>query len=309
MKGFQYMKNALRHRWPISISIMASAIAVAVVIVLYSEGLLSGDTGPAYSITRGSMTVELSGATINSDSLELLYTFRNSDPNRTVHQLGIPHIAASDGALGKASAGRKSASQSEVKITWDAEAPAQGENLAINMGSFVVSEPLITGQTSIPIGSQFADAEFTDDELTSVSVQANLSVGDGQYSINELVIDRTSTEDSFWLKVTPTNRSARAVELGAGGPAQVTLTDESGRSYEWIGTSTRWTTSTNSREVAWQHWVFDGMPDSAASSLAVNLRGGGKVSGPFVFRNVQLDSLSDPVAGGLSQGATGNAND
>ena len=114
-----------------------------------------------------------------------------------------------------------------------------------------------------------------------------MNLGNGGYSITELIIDQKSPRKNFSLLVYPRNGTANKAEI-ASGPTDVTLVDEHGVSYVFIGTRTRWGRDNEAHRVAWQQLSFEGAPVAGATELNLHVQGIGRVVGPFIFKGVSL---------------------
>lgn len=125
------------------------------------------------------------------------------------------------------------------------------------------------------------------DKTQKFPLASSLDVDDRQYTISKLVIDQKSPLKNFHLLISPENEAARRAEL-AVGPAHVTLVDDGGDSYVFLGTRTRWSRDSEAHRVAWQQLMFKGAPSAGAMQLNLTVEGVGEVTGPFIFRGVPL---------------------
>ena len=274
------------------------------------------------SLTIGDITVELSEITETPDGLDIRHTYRTARSDTDAYLIGVPEIRTGEAWVGARKGVRAGDNSLTTNIPWRSEVPGYGEVASVNLGSFVVSTPDISGSAQIALGADYASDIVTEDLSVEIPLNADLRMGSRHYRITKMILVRNPDAADFRdfrLTITPVNEAADKTELAAGGPAAVTLTDNNGNAYAWLGARTRWDNSPTSRTIEWQQLTFEGLPPSATSALTLNIRGGGDVVGPFVFESVRLvsedieqtESATPVIPGGSGgpEGPPGSVND
>ena len=168
----------------------------------------------------------------------------------------------------------------------------------VHLGSWLVSDSNLSGTSVISLNENISDAMPDGGASNTITASGALSVNSGSYNLTELVLDRRTEYENFYLKIVPVDEAAQKTELASTKAAQVSLSDNVHNTYRWVGTRTRWQESNGGEKtIAWQQISFEGLPASSASSFSLRITGGGKVAGPFIFENASVVS-EDAVSNG-----------
>ena len=287
--------------WPWLVALVA-AVALGVVVGVW---LLTG-TQQAWessdvilpigrNLTIGDVTVELSGVVSNDEGVAFHYSHSTSDPDMAIYPVGQPKVVNGEESLARI---RKTVAEGgnrfTTSFTWrkrDADVP---NTVGLHMGSFVVSRPEVSGGGQIELGEEYRSRIATDRRSVAVPLTTEIILDGRHFRATELRLsrDRSSTEfTNFVLTIKPVNDLANITELASVGEANVSVTDEAGSSYRWLGTRTVWQRSPGSRTVERQELRFAGAPPSG-TTLNLIIEGAGEVVGPFVLENIPLHADS-----------------
>lgn len=279
-------------------AIFAICLAAATVLWFLADStLLAQSTDDSLttdeSLTISGITVELSESVKTAKGIDIGHTFRTGNADMVLHPIGVPEIRSGETVVRARKGVVGGRGNFTTSIPWDT-AKAKHTNVAdVDLGSFVVSKPNISGSSRISLGADYGASIATESSSASILLNANLDVSGRRYLVSKMTLfgnENGAGFSSFSLTLSPKNDAAKRTEIASGGVADVALTDDRGNSYQWTRTRTNWNKDTNSRTVAWQQLSFDGAPPSTASTLTLSVTGGGEVVGPLVFEDVRLVS-------------------
>ena len=248
------------------------------------------------ALTIGDVTVELSDASETDDGLEIRHTYSTADPELVVHRIGNAEVLREDTSVMRL---EKTVVESDNRLntsfSWRKDTLGDTGIADVHLGFFIVSNPDITGSTQIPLGTGYSSYATSEGHDVELPLDADLTVGERRYRVTGMALQRESRTEgvdfsSFRLTVKPENDPAGITEMATGLGSGVTITDDAGSTYQWLGTRTRWRESPESRTVVWQEFMFRGAPPLSASSLTLSVTGGDEVVGPFLFESVRLVS-------------------
>ena len=268
----------------LSLVLLGLASVGLVVFVAYSPS--SSETTVERAQTNGGVRAELKTVKAVQGGFAVEYNY-GSTSNKTVYQLGGASITTSDNSRAGASRGGyvEEDKLSDI-VPLQPSGSVKEQPASISLGSFVSFDSSIGGSTSLDFGGSFSSiVGSSQDENSRLSLDQSFLVGDRQYTISELIVDRESPRNNFIIVIIPGNDAAKKSEL-AMGSSVVTLSDNTPHQYKWIGTRTRWSESEDSIE--WQQLSFAGFPSPNANQLTLQIQGVGVVAGPFVFNNITL---------------------
>lgn len=297
MKKIPDKGNGLRRfvSWQVGVLIVMALIVATSLWFVADSALLAQSSSDRLttdeSLTKDGVTVEISESVKTTAGLDIGHTFRTANSDMVVHPIGVPEIRSGETVVRARKGVVGGSGNFTTSIPWDITKTGHTEVADLNLGSFVLSKPDIAGSAQIKLGENYASAIATSRQSVSVSLNTDLMMDGRRYRVTEMTIfgDGGSTNFSrFTLTLSPVNVSADKTEIASGGDSNVTLADDLGNSYQWLGTRTRWKKAPNSRAVAWQQLSFAGVPPISASTLALSVTGGGEVVGPFVFEDVRL---------------------
>ena len=284
--------------WPWLVALVA-AVALGVVVGVW---LLTGtqqvrgasdDVLPiGRSLTTGDVTVELSGVASTAEGVEFHYSHSTSDPDMAVYPVGQPEVVNGEESLARI---RRTVAEGgnrfTTSFTWRKRDADVSNTVDLHMGSFVVSRPEVAGSGQIELGEAFRTPIATDKRDVKVPLTAEIILDGRHFRATEMRLTRDpdSTEfTSFVLTIKPVGDLANITELASVGEANVSVTDEAGSSYRWLGTKTVWQQSPQSRTVVMQELKFAGAPPPSGTMLNLNIEGAGEAVGPFVFEDIPL---------------------
>ena len=268
----------------LSLVLLGLASVGLVVFVAYSPS--SSETTVERVQTNGGVRAELKTVRAVQGGFAVDYNYRSTS-NKTVYQLGGASITTSDKSKAGASRGGYVGEDKLSDIVpLQPNDSVKEQPASISLGSFVSFDSSIGGSASLDLGESFSSiVGSSQDENSRLSLDQSLVVGDGQYRVSELIVDRESPRNNFIIVIVPGNDAAKKSEL-AMGSSVVTLSDNSPQQYKWIGTRTRW--SENEDSIEWQQLSFAGFPSPNANQLTLQIQGVGVVAGPFVFNSITL---------------------
>ena len=244
------------------------------------------------SLTIGDVTVELSGFVSNDEGVEIIYSLNTSNPDVALHPVGQPDMANGEESLARINETvAEGGNRFTTSFTWRKRDEGVPDAVDLHMGSFVVSRPGLSGGGQIPLGEEYRASVADDGHYAEVSLAADILLDGRLYRASEILLLRESgsTEfNSFNLIIKPVDDLASITELASAGDTSITLTDDAGSSYRWLGTKTLWKRSPGSRTVVMQELKFVGAPPASGSTLTLGIKGAGEVVGPFVFKDVRL---------------------
>ena len=243
------------------------------------------------SITIGDVTVALSQAVGTDERIEIRHSYQAVNADVALYPVGLPDILNDQESIARIDKTvAESGNHFVTTFVWRRNA-GDTDTADIYLGSLVVSEPELSGEGQIVLGEEYRSGIATESHYAEVPLSDDISVGDRQYRVTEMALLREQDSPeftSFILTIRPVNESASVTELASVVGNGVSLTDDAGHSYRWLGTTTRWNHSLESRTVAWQEIKFAGSPQVSGGLLSLGLRGAGVVVGPFVFEDVRL---------------------
>ena len=275
--------------------VLFAVLAGATACLSDDRTITSDLAGDALLIDRNmsidGITVELSQAIRTDERIEIRHSYQAANAGVVLYPVGRPDILNGQESIARIDrAVAESGSHFATNFAWRRNA-GDTDTADIHLGSLVVSEPELSGEGQIVLGEEYRSGIATDSHYAEVPLSDDISVGDKQYRVTEMLLlrEQNSPEfSSFILTVRPVNESASVTELASVVGTGVTLTDDAGGSYRWLGTTTRWNHSLESRTVAWQEIKFAGTPAVSGVMLSLGLRGAGVLVGPFVFQDVRL---------------------
>lgn len=284
--------------WPWLVAIVAAgALGVVVGVWLLTGAQQTRESSDVIlpigrSLTIGDVTVELSGVISTYEGVEFHHSHSTSDPDMAVYPVGQPEIVNADEHMARISQTvAEGGDRFTTSFTWrkkDADVPRVVD---LRLGSYVVSQPGLSGGGQIPLGEKYPSRVATDKRNVEVPLTSEIILGDRTFRATEMRLTRdpdTREFINFVLTIKPVNDLASITELAPVGDTSITLTNDAGRSYRWLGTKTLWKHSSESRTVVMQELRFAGTPPASGSTLNLNIKGAGEVVGPFVFEDVRL---------------------
>ena len=248
------------------------------------------------TLTIGNVTVELEQTKHSSETLDVEYSYRSSEPNQLVLPMinGYSVTRANGKSIDFPSSTAETNDGSEIfKFDLDTTIPEAGENIDISLGSYMVPAPSdVTGTANIDFIPDFGTAYNTAINAPGavtppeIPLKTELKVGERLYQVAKM----TALPISFQLEIIPVNEAARKVEFfGVDDSAELTLSDNAGGVYYLEGGSTDFDDLSPRGHIS-QRLLFQGIVPPSATSLTLNVRGGGEIVGPFVFGSVGLVS-------------------
>ena len=244
------------------------------------------------SLTIADITVELSELVITEDGVDIRHSHSPSDSDLALYPVGQPEIANRDEPIARiAKTVAEGSNRFATSFTWRKRDEGVPNVVDMHMGSFVVSRPGLSGEGQITLGEEYRASIAAEGHYAKVPLAADILLDGRLYRANEMLLLREpgSTEFTrFVLTIKPVDDLASITELATVGNTSVTLTDDAGSSYRWLGTKTLWKRSPESRTVVMQELRFAGAPPASGSTLNLKTRGAGEVVGPFVFKDVRL---------------------
>ena len=308
--------GTVRRRWLGFIGVV-TVLAILVGILVHSSG---SEASIPPTITKDGLTVRLTSARSVTDGLELMYSHDQVAGAPGIYHISVPNIRHDNGVILDVTSNAITNGGALAKVDAGPTSLPFDGSIDVDLGSWLVSDPTISATSNVSLNQDIADAMPDSGASKTLTASGSLSANGRSYNITELVMDRRSEYEVFHLKIVPANEFAQKTELASTKVASVTLTDNFGRSYLWIGTRTRWQEANGGdKSVAWQQLSFDGLPASTASSFSLSVTGGGNVAGPFIFENAVVVSEGiepdltpeGPGSGGPESrtpvGPTGNA--
>ena len=243
------------------------------------------------SLTMAEVTVELSELASTKNGVDIRHSYSTSDPDSALYPVGQPAIMTGDQPVARISKTIAEGDNTFVtSFTWRKRDDGLPNTVDLHMDSFVVIRRDLSGGGQISLGEEYRSHIAADKRNVEVPVTAEITLHGRLFMATEMRLTRepASTEFTrFVLTVTPVDGLASITELASVGDANITLTDDTGSSYRWLGTRTLWQRSSESRTIARQELMFAGVPPASVSTLNLNIKGAGEV-GPFVFRDVPL---------------------
>lgn len=288
-----------RARWWGFVGIMA-ILAVFSGLLVYGFG---GDaTNGPLTLTKEGLTVRLTAARSITDGVELMYSPDRTSEDPEIYHISVPSIRNDDGVSLYVTSDAGTSGGIIAKIETDLSDLPESGSMHADLGSWIVSDPGLSGTSTFSLSQDISDEMPDSGESNTITVSGTISVGNRSYGITELVLDRRTEYEVFYLKVVPTNDAALKTELASTNVASVSLTDNASGSYAWVGTRTRWQESNRGeKRIAWQQLSFEGLPALTVSSFSLGITGGGNVVGPFVFENAVVVS-EETGSSGTPQG-------
>ena len=279
------------------IAIFATATTVALLLGLALSNLFGQEEGSSTqvhqlnrSLTIGDITVSLSEAHEDSDTLKLHHSYTSDLPDDNLIQLDRTEVWQSGTKAGRSHSETSAGSATMSTLDWNSPL-TENQAITVNAGSFLVGNASISGSSTISLGSGFSASASSNDEVTQISLNATLSATGRSYHITRMTIVRKEDlEPVFHLTLVPDNPEAERTELVSfTGASHVTLTDSTGASYSLRGVRTRWNSTESNKTVRWQQLSFTGTPSSDATEMNLDVQGGSELVGPFVFKDIRLD--------------------
>ena len=244
------------------------------------------------SLTLADITVTLSELVITEEGVELHHSHGASDPDLALRPVGQPEMVKGDDPIARISEMVAKGDNGFVtSSTWRRRDDGLPNAVDLHMDSFVVIRRDVSGGGQISLGEEYRSRIAADKRNVKVPLTAEITLHGRLFIATEMRLtrDRASTEFTrFVLTITPADGLASITELASVGDANITLTDDAGSSYRWLGTRTLWQRSSESRTIARQELMFAGVPPASVSTLNLNIKGAGEIVGPFVFRDVPL---------------------
>ncbi len=294
--------RTVRSRWLGFIGV-ATVLAILVGILVYSSG---SEASSPPTITKDGLTVRLTSARSVTDGLELMYSHDQALGSHGVYHISIPKIRYDNGVTLDVTSNAITSGGALAKVDAGPTNLPVGGSIDVDLGSWLVSDPTISATSNVSLNQDIADAMPDSGASKTITVSGSISANSRSYNIAELVMDRRTEYEVFHLKIVPANEFAQKTELASTKVASVTLTDNFGRSYLWIGTRTRWQEANGGdKSIAWQQLSFDGLPASTASSFSLSVIGGGNVAGPFIFEDAAV--VSEDVEPNLTPEGPGSS--
>ena len=303
--------NFARRRLP-----LFAVLSVAATLLVWSYVVIAQESPPepypertlvlGQTKTIGDFTVELIEARDTEEGLKIVHTYRTDLPEITYLPVGSPKIQFADGSISRAGPSGRVNETTDID-TFEREPssriPGADDNVDLGLGSFIVAKPDITSTVNIPLGTEYADIVSGGSESNQLSLEIDFSVAEAQFRVTTL----TSHDFGLNLLITPVNESAKKIILGTGtgAPADVTLTDDKNSVFSYQGGAISWEDIPSSQLAQWQSFDFAGVPVGSATSMTLNIRGGGEVIGPFVFDNIALVSEDIPPVTPVPPGGVG----
>ena len=282
--------------WLVSL-IALIALSLAAGVWLYSktkQGTAPSDDVLAIgrSLTIGGVTVELSGVVSDDEGVEILYSLNTSNPDVALYPVGQPDMANGEESLARINKTvAEGGSRYKTSFTWRKRDEGVPDAVDLHMGSFVGSRPGLSGGGQISLGDEYRTSIAAEGRYAKVPLAADILLDGRLYRANEMLLlrDSDSTEFTrFVLTIKPVDDLASVAELAPVGDTSITLTDDAGRSYRWLGTRTLWKRSSESRTIVRQELKFAGAPPASSSTLTLSIKGASEVVGPFVFEDFRL---------------------
>ena len=244
------------------------------------------------SLTMGEVTVELSELVSTEDGVNIRHWHGTSDPDVIIHPVGQPEIVSADESMARISKSfAEGGNLFTTSFTWRKSDVGVPDVADVRMGSFVVSRPEVSGAGQIELGEEYRSRIATDKRNVEVPLTAKVTLAGRHFRATEMLLTREPGSKEFAgfvLTIKPADDVASVTELAPVGSTSVILTDDADSSYRWLGTTTLWKRSPESRTVVKQELKFAGAPPASVSRLNLNIEGVGEVVGPFVFKDVPL---------------------
>ena len=143
-----------------------------------------------------------------------------------------------------------------TSFTWRRRDEGVPDAVDLHMGSFVIVRPEVSGGGQISLGDEYRSSIAAEGHYAEVPLAADILLDGRLYRANEMLLLRESGSTEFTrfvLTLKPVDDSARIMEIASAGKTSVTLTDDAGSSYRWLGTKTLWKRSSESSEPdAWR---------------------------------------------------------
>ena len=224
---------------------LGAAAALAIVIVLFSRGTeeaTAQENAPTLqtinrSLTIGEVTVTLEQVRHSPDALEAKYSYHTSDPKLDVDPMinGF-NVTRADGSINDFQSAVRTDDGSEIiDFDIDSKIPGGGESVNVSLGSYITHAQNISGSITISLGPEYATAMSKESETNGpvrVPLNAELVTGNKRYDVSEMLV----FPQTFHLWVYPKNEAAKRTLWGViAQTASVTLTDNTGRIYEYLG--------------------------------------------------------------------------
>lgn len=169
----------------------------------------------------------------------------------------------------------------------------EGELVDISLGSYLVPAN-VSGSVTIDLGTAYKTAMENPpkDGPTIAPLDAEFWIGDRKYRVAKMIV--FPIEFRLWIE--PVNEAARQTDLG-----KVTLVDNTGNPYEYIGGRTTYD-NLSPKGHQMRQFIFIGIIPESKTSLTLTIQGGENIVGPFVFEDVRVVSddalIETPQAGG-----------
>ena len=244
------------------------------------------------SLTIADITVELSELVITEDGVDIRHSHSTSDLDLALYPVGQPELLNGDDPKARISKTvAEGSNRFTTSFTWRKRDEGVPDAVHLYLGSFVVSRSSLSGGGQISLGEEYRASIAAEGHYAKVSLAADILLDGRLYRASEILLLREpgSTEfNSFNLTIKPVDDLASITELASAGDTSITLTDDAGSSYRWLGTKTLWKRSPGSRTVVMQELKFVGAPPASGSTLTLGIKGAGEVVGPFVFKDVRL---------------------
>ena len=257
--------------------------------------------------TIGDITVTLTEVTKEDQVVGVQYSYRVNEPDISEEEVlafGAPKLMHPDGSVSRLQDNIRVNETTEIfKFDLQSNIPGAEDLIDVQVGWYVIPRHSISSTANIAIGSEYASAMQGEAAFIEVDLSANMSAGDRTYQITKLFLDKGI---GFGLIVVPTNDKAKKMALGSVGPMEVSLTDNLGTVYSFVGSSSGTIETSAGIEVESQQFNFLSEVNSAATSLTLTIQGGGgEVVGPFVFDNIALVSEDIPPVTPVPPGGVG----
>ena len=244
------------------------------------------------SLTFGDVTVELSGVLSTYEGVVFHYSHSTSDPDMGIYPVGQPEVVNGDESLARISQTvAKGGNRFTTSFTWRKRDAGVPNTVDLHLGSFVVSRPEVSGGGQIELGEEYRSRIAAGQRSVEVPLTAEISLDGRHFHATEMRLSRDADATEFAslvLTIKPVDDLAGLTELAPVGDTNITLADDAGNSYSWLGTRTLWQRSPESRRVVMQELRFAGAPSASGSTLNLNIEGVGEAVGPFVFEDISL---------------------
>lgn len=297
-----------------SLSILVFVVVGLAAVILYAN-LASAQEDPeveqllqtSRTKTIGDITVTLSEATKDDDLLGIQYSYQVDDPDigeEEVLAFGAPKVMHPDGSVTRLQDNIRVNETTEVfKFDLSSNIPGGEDLIDVQVGWYVIPRHGVSSTANIAISSEYASAMEGEETYIEVTLNANMSAGGRTYRVTKLFLDKGI---GFGLIVVPTNDKAKKMALGSVGPMEVTLNDNLGTAYSFLGSGSDTIETSAGIEVESQQFNFLGEVNTSATSLTFTIEGGGgEVVGPFVFDNIALVSEDIPPTTPTPPGGVG----